>query len=66
MLFRTTTVLWPHDARPHAMGFADPLFAPALATLAVFAPLSIWAFRRLAGRTQNLRNSSITPTFVVA
>lgn len=43
-------LLWPHD-RPHRLvteGGADPLFWPAVATLAVFAPLAIAAFARLA------------------
>jgi membrane protease YdiL (CAAX protease family) len=43
------TVLWPHDQQAHAMGFADPLFAPALGALVVFTPLAAVAFRRLAG-----------------
>jgi hypothetical protein len=42
------TVLWPHDQQAHAMGFADPLFVPALAALAIFTPAAIVAFRRLA------------------
>lgn len=42
------TVLWPHDQHAHGMGFADPLFAPALAALVVFTPLAILAFRKLA------------------
>jgi len=42
------TVLWPHDQASHAMGFADPLFAPALLALAISTPLAILAFRRLA------------------
>jgi membrane protease YdiL (CAAX protease family) len=41
-------VLWPHDARAHPMGFADPLFVPALVAIAVFAPLALIAFARLA------------------
>lgn len=49
------TVLWPHDQVVHAMGFADPWFAPALATLAVFTPLAILAFRRLARISRPLR-----------
>ena len=49
------TVLWPHDQQIHAMGFGDPLFAPALAALAVFTPLAILAFRRLAGVAAPLR-----------
>ncbi|HXA41082.1 MAG TPA: type II CAAX endopeptidase family protein [Phenylobacterium sp.] len=49
------TVLWPHDQIPHAMGFADPLFAPALAALAVFAPLTVLAFRKLHAVSRPLR-----------
>ena len=43
------TVLWPHDQQAHAMGFADPPFAPALVALAIFTPAAVIAFRRLAG-----------------
>jgi membrane protease YdiL (CAAX protease family) len=42
------TVLWPHDQQAHAMGFADPLFAPALVALAIFTPAAVFAFVRLA------------------
>ncbi|HSZ51315.1 MAG TPA: CPBP family intramembrane glutamic endopeptidase, partial [Caulobacteraceae bacterium] len=42
------TVLWPHDQQAHAMGFADPLFAPALVALVIFTPAAVFAFRRLA------------------
>lgn len=49
------TVLWPHDQRPHAMGFADPLFAPALAALVIFTPLAALAFRKLAIAGRPLR-----------
>jgi membrane protease YdiL (CAAX protease family) len=45
------TVLWPHDAQPHAhigAGPVDPVFWPALIVLAVFLPLSLLAFRRVA------------------
>jgi len=49
------TVLWPHDQHPHAMGFGDPLFAPALLALAVFAPLAALAFRRLSVAGRPLR-----------
>jgi len=49
------TVLWPHDQAPHAMGFADPMFVPALAALAIFTPLAILAFRRLAAASRDLR-----------
>ena len=41
------TVLWPHDQVHHGMGFTDPMFAPALAALAIFTPLAILAFRKL-------------------
>ncbi|HEX5262144.1 MAG TPA: hypothetical protein VFW13_01375, partial [Phenylobacterium sp.] len=49
------TVLWPHDQVHHGMGFADPLFAPALVALAVFAPLALLAFRKLAMVSRPLR-----------
>jgi membrane protease YdiL (CAAX protease family) len=49
------TVLWPHDQTHHAMGFHDPMFAPALIALAVFTPLSILAFRKLAAVAKDLR-----------
>ncbi|HEV2533650.1 CPBP family intramembrane glutamic endopeptidase [Phenylobacterium sp.] len=49
------TVLWPHDQHAHGMGFADPMFLPALAALVVFTPLAILAFRRLAKVGQPLR-----------
>jgi membrane protease YdiL (CAAX protease family) len=42
------TVLWPHDARPHAMGLGDPAFVPALAALLAFAPCAALAFRALS------------------
>ena len=48
-------VLWPHDQTHHAMGFADPIFAPALAALAIFTPLAILALRRLAVVSISLR-----------
>lgn len=44
-------VLWPHDARPHALvtaGGHDLLFLPAVATVAIVGPLSLLAFLRLA------------------
>jgi hypothetical protein len=44
-------VLWPHDAHPHALvtgGGHDPLFLPAVAAVAIFGPLSVLAFVRLA------------------
>jgi len=43
------TLLWPHDQQPHAMGFADPLFLPALVALAILTPAALIAFSRLAG-----------------
>lgn len=48
------TVLWPHDQAHHAMGVADPLFAPALIALIVFTPISVLAFRKLAVVAQDL------------
>ena len=44
-------VLWPHDAHPHALvtaGGHDPLFLPAVAAVAIFGPLSVLGFVRLA------------------
>ncbi|HEY3950803.1 type II CAAX endopeptidase family protein [Phenylobacterium sp.] len=49
------TVLWPHDQVAHGMGFADPKFAPALAAMAIFTPLAILAFRKLAVASRPLR-----------
>ena len=49
------TVLWPHDQHLHGMGFADPLFIPALAAIAVFTPLALIAFGRLAAAGRPLR-----------
>lgn len=49
------TVFWPHDQRVHGMGFADPWFGPALAAIAMFAPLAILAFRRLSEASKALR-----------
>jgi membrane protease YdiL (CAAX protease family) len=49
------TVLWPHDQVVHGMGFQDPLFVPALVALAVFTPLSILVFRKLAVVGRDLR-----------
>jgi len=49
------TVLWPHDQHPHAMGSGDPLFVPALIAIAIFTPLAILAFRRLARVGRPLR-----------
>lgn len=51
------TVLWPHDQHAHAMAFADPLFAPALAALVIFTPLAALAFRRLTARSAPLRRA---------
>jgi membrane protease YdiL (CAAX protease family) len=51
------TVLWPHDQVRHGMGFHDPMFVPALAALAIFTPLAILAFRRLATASQDLRRA---------
>ncbi|HWF01508.1 MAG TPA: type II CAAX endopeptidase family protein [Caulobacteraceae bacterium] len=51
------TVLWPHDQSPHAMGFADPLFAPSLVVLAVATPLAILGLRRLAAAGAPLRKT---------
>ncbi|MDB5493248.1 MAG: hypothetical protein JWP86_585 [Phenylobacterium sp.] len=50
------TVLWPHDQHPHAMGSGDPLFIPALVAVAIFTPLAILAFRRLAKVGRPLRD----------
>jgi membrane protease YdiL (CAAX protease family) len=47
------TLLWPHDARPHGMGLADPLFAPAVAALVVFTPLALLGFRKLASTARS-------------
>lgn len=52
------TVFWPHDQRPHGMGFADPWFAPSLAAVAIFTPLAAWAFVRLARVSAPLRTRS--------
>ena len=52
------TVLWPHDQVAHGMGFDDPLFVPALAALAVFTPLTILAFARLAAVSRGLRSAA--------
>ncbi|HLK25564.1 MAG TPA: CPBP family intramembrane glutamic endopeptidase, partial [Caulobacteraceae bacterium] len=48
------TLLWPHDA-PHTLvtqGGRDPLFVPAVATLAICLPASLVAFARLARMTR--------------
>lgn len=55
------TVLWPHDQVRHAMGFADPLFAPALAALVIFTPLAILALVKLAHLGAGLRTPSFRP-----
>ena len=55
------TVFWPHDQQAHAMGFADPMFAPALVAIAVFAPLAFLAFRKLAKVAAPLRGPQIRP-----
>jgi membrane protease YdiL (CAAX protease family) len=52
--FEGFLLLWPHDSHPHALiteGGRDPLFLPALAAVAIFGPLCIVAFRRLARLT---------------
>jgi membrane protease YdiL (CAAX protease family) len=41
-------LLWPHDAKPHAMMSADPVFWPALTALLISAPLAVAAFYALA------------------
>jgi membrane protease YdiL (CAAX protease family) len=41
-------LLWPHDARPHGMAGADPVFWPALTVLVIAAPLALVAFYGLA------------------
>jgi membrane protease YdiL (CAAX protease family) len=57
------TVLWPHDQIHHAMGFADPMFAPALGSAVVFTPLAVLAFRRLARVSAPLRaDAQAAPT----
>jgi membrane protease YdiL (CAAX protease family) len=55
------TVLWPHDQAPHGMGLGDPMFVPALAALAIFTPLAILAFRKLAATTRDLRAGATAP-----
>ena len=52
------TVLWPHDQVHHGMGLADPMFAPAVAALAIFTPLAVLAFRKLHAVSQPLRATS--------
>ena len=49
------TILWRHDQIVHGMGFADPLFAPARAAIAIFTPLANLALRELAVVGRNLR-----------
>ncbi|HKD20831.1 MAG TPA: CPBP family intramembrane glutamic endopeptidase [Rhizomicrobium sp.] len=49
--FEGFLLLWPHDAKAHALvteGGHDPLFIPAVAALIVALPLSVLAFRHLA------------------
>jgi membrane protease YdiL (CAAX protease family) len=58
------TVLWPHDQQAHAMGFADPLFAPALVALAIFTPAAVVAFRLLA-RPPGARGDRIASSAVL-
>lgn len=56
-------VLWPHDA-PHALvteGGHDPLFAPAVAAIVIFAPLAFLAFRTLARATAGSRRGARQP-----
>jgi membrane protease YdiL (CAAX protease family) len=64
------TVLWPHDQQPHAMGFGDPLFVPAIAALVVLTPLAILAFAKLAKAGAPLRTRRcerpLMPTAVAA
>jgi len=55
------TLLWPHDQTPHAMGFADPLFGPALGALVVFTPLAVMALRKLAQVSRPLRAPALGP-----
>lgn len=55
------TVLWPHDQVHHGMGFADPMFGPALAALAIFTPLAVMAFRKLHRVSQPLRATQPVP-----
>lgn len=60
------TLLWPHDA-PHKLvteGGHDPLFVPAVIAFAVFLPLALLAFRRLARMTGGVVNSR-APQLVV-
>jgi len=55
------TVLWPHDQVRHAMGFHDPMFAPALVGLATFTPLAVLALRRLSSMAEDLRRPDAVP-----
>lgn len=51
-------LLWPHDARPHALvseGGHDPLLAPAVAAVILCGPLCFFAFRQLARMTKDSR-----------
>jgi membrane protease YdiL (CAAX protease family) len=56
--FEGFLVLWPHDAHPHRLvteGGHDPLLVPAVAAVAIFGPLCIVAFWRLARMTAERR-----------
>jgi membrane protease YdiL (CAAX protease family) len=58
-------LLWPHDAHPHALvtaGGHDPLFLPAAAAIAIFGPLAVLGFSRLA----HLRHGEWPRTRLVA
>jgi membrane protease YdiL (CAAX protease family) len=62
------TLLWPHD-RPHTLvtqGGHDPLFAPALAAIAVFLPLALAAFARLYRVTRRGKGAGTAPAVVAA
>lgn len=53
-------LLWPHDAHAHKLiteGGHDPLFVPAVVALAIFGPLALFAFHRLAHMTSNERKA---------
>ena len=56
--FEGFLLLWPHDAKPHALvseGGYDPLFTPAIVIVVVFVPLALLALRRLAAITRKNR-----------
>ena len=56
--FEGFLLLWPHDSHPHRLvteGGHDPLFVPAVAAVAIFGPLCIVAFWRLARLTAERR-----------